>query len=158
MENNSKFILPDQETHLQINTKSLAFLYLSQNSCIFSQQCQIKFNPLFCKSLNASYQSDVCADCCTDPHLNLQLQHCSLRFLLFKWMWLVFLVNLNFISWLLAKYQEIFLSLKYSTVATKDVAPAKKKSKAHEVRFLIHINCIRKHTFFTQDSHSLLNQ
>lgn len=57
-----------------------------------------------------------------------------------------------------SKYQEIFLFLKYSTLATKDVAPAEKKNKAQEARFLIHINCIRKHTFFTQDSHSLLNQ
>lgn len=105
---------------------SIPLFITNPTAAFFRQQCQTKFNHLLCNSVNISYQRGACTACCMVPHFHLQFQpyylHCPAIHMDITWFPSPCQFDQLAIS---SKYQELFLSLEYSTLAAKDLSPAK---------------------------------
>lgn len=105
---------------------SIPLFITNQTAAFLRQQHQTKFNHWLCNRVNISYQSSTCADCCTVPHFQPQFQSYYLHFLAIYMdvTWSPSPSQFDQLA-ISSKYQELFLSLEYSTLAARDLSPAK---------------------------------
>lgn len=116
-----------QNTSVNQHQKVSTPLFITNQTAAFlRQQCQTKFNHLLFNSVNISYQSSACADCCMVPHFNHQFQPYYLHFLAIHMdtTWFPSPSQFDHVA-IGSKYHKLFLPLEYSNLAARDLSPAK---------------------------------